>query len=223
MHDVKAVAPRRKKCLRCKKIRAIGKFCVDRIRRDGYHPYCTPCKSGPYLVGSVAREARHERIRTRTKKPCARCKVVKSIDHFHRQKRALDGHASLCKPCVKVYAHSVQPYDPTEARKSYLKRRHVTLPQTRQRRHDRRLELILIRGGRCVDCGLKPGKGWPASCFDFHHIERHSKEFNIANLTKSAVHFEKAKKEALKCVILCANCHRRRHHRSSNGGGPIPG
>lgn len=47
-------------------------------------------------------------------------------------------------------------------------------------------------------------------CLDFHHIDKSDKEFNIAekrgSLSKKAI-----EKEINKCVVLCANCHRKLH------------
>ena len=61
-------------------------------------------------------------------------------------------------------------------------------------------------GGQCVDCGIK-GNQW---LFDFHHISSSEKEFHWGNHRTS--NWNNLVKELDKCVLLCANCHRTRHH-----------
>jgi 5-methylcytosine-specific restriction endonuclease McrA len=48
-------------------------------------------------------------------------------------------------------------------------------------------------------------------CLDFHHVNPDEKEFNIC--TGIARGFGRAKmlREVAKCVVLCANCHRKKH------------
>lgn len=63
----------------------------------------------------------------------------------------------------------------------------------------RKLKLLKMFGGCCVDCGYD---GHPAA-LDFDHIDPRKKEGNVAHLNWS-----KAVREAEKCEIRCANCHR---------------
>jgi predicted HNH restriction endonuclease len=85
-------------------------------------------------------------------------------------------------------------------RREYLKRA-VTL-----RRRKIKLLVIEYKGGVCVVCGYKKYSG----AFDLHHIDGSKKEFGLSmqGLTRS---WEKTRKEADKCVLLCANCHREVH------------
>lgn len=67
----------------------------------------------------------------------------------------------------------------------------------------RKLELLALRGGQCVDCGYNRH---PAA-LDFDHVIG-SKEFSIAlGLGKP---WDVLVTEAKKCVIRCANCRRER-------------
>lgn len=65
-------------------------------------------------------------------------------------------------------------------------------------------ELIEKLGGKCVKCNGV----FPQAVFDFHHIS--NKLFGISNeiLNKSKAEIFK---EAEKCILLCANCHRIHH------------
>jgi hypothetical protein len=56
-------------------------------------------------------------------------------------------------------------------------------------------------------CYLCDFKG-PACCYDFHHINPKSFELNSENYLRS---LKAIFKEIRKCIIVCANCHRKIH------------
>ena len=62
--------------------------------------------------------------------------------------------------------------------------------------------LVAAAGGRCALCGYARS---PVA-LQFHHVEPMNKAFSISErgLTRA---LEKARAEAEKCVLLCANCH----------------
>ena len=64
--------------------------------------------------------------------------------------------------------------------------------------------LVEYKGGKCEFCGYDKC----IEALEFHHIDETTKEFAISGSTKS---LEKQKKEADKCYMLCANCHRELH------------
>jgi 5-methylcytosine-specific restriction endonuclease McrA len=68
----------------------------------------------------------------------------------------------------------------------------------------RRVKLRWIEeaGGACRLCGYSRYQG----ALQFHHIDPTQKEFVISRhgVTRS---FAEARREAAKCVLLCANCH----------------
>ena len=66
-----------------------------------------------------------------------------------------------------------------------------------------KIRLVDALGGKCVVCGYDKCR----QALDFHHLDPKAKEYNV-NTIRS---FEKALKEAKKCVLLCANCHREFH------------
>jgi excisionase family DNA binding protein len=62
--------------------------------------------------------------------------------------------------------------------------------------------LVAEAGGRCALCGYERYVG----ALHFHHRDRASKSFSIAQDGASRS-LERARAEAAKCVLLCANCH----------------
>lgn len=49
-------------------------------------------------------------------------------------------------------------------------------------------------------------------CLEFHHIiNPKDKEFSPANAYSWGWGIERIKKEISKCIVLCANCHRKLH------------
>lgn len=78
--------------------------------------------------------------------------------------------------------------------------------QTKDRQRALKAKAVAYKGGKCVDCGIEDH---PA-IYDFHHLNPDEKEFTIAH-KKQYTFNEEIKKELDKCVLLCSNCHRKRH------------
>jgi len=68
--------------------------------------------------------------------------------------------------------------------------------------HRRRLKQLLVAEGACVICGYARCAG----ALQFHHVDPAQKSFALsrAGVTRSVA---RARAEAAKCVVLCANCH----------------
>ena len=76
-------------------------------------------------------------------------------------------------------------------------------------------QLVAARGGCCEDCGYARTI-W---ALEFHHRDASTKDFSLGGFLGS---IERARIEASKCFLVCANCHRIRHARSkSNSGHPV--
>jgi helix-turn-helix protein len=71
-----------------------------------------------------------------------------------------------------------------------------------QRRRRVKRQLIDEAGGACVLCGYDRC----AAALQFHHVDPTTKSFALSRqgVTRSLA---KAREEAAKCVLLCANCH----------------
>jgi len=60
---------------------------------------------------------------------------------------------------------------------------------------------------RTLSCS-KCGENHPA-CIEFHHVDPSKKEKTISYLRNSK---KKLQEELKKCIVLCANCHRKLHY-----------
>jgi len=95
------------------------------------------------------------------------------------------------------------------ARESYHKNKHKQKETrkiyNRERKQKLKLKAIEYKGGCCQDCG---GVFHPA-VYDFHHLDPTIKDYNpSASLDRN---WDRAKEELDKCILLCANCHRKLH------------
>lgn len=48
------------------------------------------------------------------------------------------------------------------------------------------------------------------ACLDFHHVAG-KKDIEISKIVNCGRSIESIKKEMAKCIVLCANCHRKEH------------
>ena len=67
----------------------------------------------------------------------------------------------------------------------------------------RKVKSILVKeaGGCCQICGYDKYQG----ALQFHHLDPATKEFALQSGVTKAL--DKMRKEAAKCLLLCANCH----------------
>lgn len=77
----------------------------------------------------------------------------------------------------------------------------------KQRRNQRKEDLIKVKGGGCIKCRYAKS----ASALVFHHRDEKLKEFNVSGQNLNKHSWEVLLKEADKCDLLCANCHAETH------------
>ena len=59
----------------------------------------------------------------------------------------------------------------------------------------------------CIQCGESH---W--ACLEFHHTHR-NKDNAVSNMAAAGYSKNKIMKEINKCIVLCANCHRKVHYK----------
>jgi hypothetical protein len=59
---------------------------------------------------------------------------------------------------------------------------------------------------KCAKCG----ESHPA-CIDFHHLDRNDKDKRHVNVLIKNRQYAQAYREVEKCLVVCANCHRKIH------------
>ena len=67
--------------------------------------------------------------------------------------------------------------------------------------------LVKAFGGVCACCEING----PSCIMDFHHLDPDEKEFGFGAIRANIKSWGKIAKEVRKCVMLCANCHRKHH------------
>lgn len=125
--------------------------------------------------------------------------MMKSKDEYGRDKTYLTGHND------KKYN------DPTQYKRewNHQNREKGTMYQ-KECIHRQKKKLIEDAGGKCMVCGL-PFDGDCSAIFDFHHRNPNEKLFCINNGSLNKYGIKKVAKEAAKCDLVCANCHRLIH------------
>lgn len=117
-------------------------------------------------------------------KKCIRCNQEKDISLFYIKKGKV--------------AH-------LELTHSYCKK--CVNEQSLKRQHLYKVKAVEYKGGKCEDCGLIDHP----VVYDFHHIDGESKDFTIAHRRSKKI-TDEVLRELNKCMLLCSNCHRKRHH-----------
>ena len=67
-------------------------------------------------------------------------------------------------------------------------------------------KIVRLKGGQCACCK----QYYPNAVYDLHHTDPNQKDFNLGN-KESTVKLDVCLKEAAKCILVCANCHRMIH------------
>ena len=132
-------------------------------------------------------------------KKCKKCNNFLLLERFSISLKSKDGLQHWCKNCYRQYDKI--RYSSTKE-KTRLRKKNKEL-KTRNKNFVRGFLLE----HPCVDCG-EPDP----VVLDFDHIKG-EKNFNISDGVRMMLSLNKLKKEMDKCVVRCANCHRRITHK----------
>lgn len=103
-----------KQCPRCQMVKPLGEFSKNRTAADGHRGYCRVCDA------AWKRDARRRQrealglpprfdpaIDRAKEKRCVRCRAVKPLEAFDRDRSRKDGHSIYCQPCAAAMAQAV--------------------------------------------------------------------------------------------------------------------
>ena len=92
-------------------------------------------------------------------------------------------------------------------REWYERNRAKKLTWQRRRRYELRDWLRSVKAERgCESCG-----GRNPDCLQFHHRDGEEKEFNVSEGGDGSWSKARVLAEIAKCIVLCGNCHAKRH------------
>jgi DUF4097 and DUF4098 domain-containing protein YvlB len=124
-------------------------------------------------------------------KYCNKCETEKPICEFRKNSSRKDGLQSQCAECSKTHNKSW-----------YLLNKRYKIKRNRAQRKDKVSWLREYKKTlSCTRCSENDFR-----CLDFHHINDKSGDISVLIQSWS---IERIKTEIAKCVILCANCHRK--------------
>ncbi len=114
-----------------------------------------------------------------------------------REEKKRDYHKNKHKHKIKVAEYGAQWHE---------KNRSKRLDYAREKQRAFKAKVVEYLGGHCVVCGLVD----ELPVYDAHHLDPSQKEFNITT-RRAEADWDVVKAELDKCVLLCANCHRKVH------------
>lgn len=127
-------------------------------------------------------------------KQCSRCEEIKSKDQFCKWSRSKDGLQPACKKCMNVSWNASRKKKKEHYQQVQLLRRRAVAEQVSLWKAER----------GCVACGERYSK-----CLELHHLDPKEKELDPADTIQYS--WTKFLEEASKCIVVCANCHRKIH------------
>ena len=129
------------------------------------------------------------------RKKCARCEKTKPYTEFQKRSATKTGCTSMCRACKQTYDRAYYAKNPRRRRRIKLNRRAV-------RNAAHKFVCEYLRTHPCVDCGEND-----PVVLEFDHVIG-QKTGTISRLKNNSV--TAVQTEIKKCVVRCANCHRRK-------------
>lgn len=107
---------------------------------------------------------------------------------------------SMCPSCSREYHREYY-------RKSSKEKKDIKVQRSKLRREKIRDEVDRMKG----DAGCKICDENDPCCLDLHHLDPDEKEFNVSEAVRTGASWIRIKEEFEKCIVVCANCHRKIH------------
>jgi predicted HNH restriction endonuclease len=113
-----------------------------------------------------------------------------------------------CLICQKELQGRQTKYCSRRCKNKNSNYQHQNYQSQQKRGKDRKKKLIRLLGHKCKICGYNKN----SAALDFHHKDPNEKVLKLDLRSCSNNKWEKLVKEASKCDLLCANCHRELHN-----------
>jgi len=132
-------------------------------------------------------------------KNCPLCDKDQPETEFAFRSKKEGTRTSHCKACHRLKSKS-----------HYLANRGKYIEKSKKRNKEQtkltKEYMLSIKSAGCSKCNEKD-----PCCLDFHHTDPSNKVDAVANLVRGRFSIEKIQHEIDKCVLVCANCHRKLH------------
>lgn len=132
-------------------------------------------------------------------KRCAHCQQLKPLEEFAFHNKVLGTRQKQCRDCMRRFNQA-----------SYNKRKEeyrADIYRNRERRRQEARQFVweYLSTHPCVDCGESD-----PIVLEFDHLNAADKRKDVSELAGGRYSLETIADEMAKCVVRCANCHRRK-------------
>jgi hypothetical protein len=125
---------------------------------------------------------------------CIKCNLDKDLTEFSWKHKIKQIKVTICKICQRLKSKNHYIAN----KQTYFQRNEEYVKNTRQKLNEYKTN----KG--CFDCAEKDFR-----CLDFDHLDQKTKYKSISKLSQQWS-YERILIEIEKCVVRCANCHRKR-------------
>lgn len=131
-----------------------------------------------------------------TLKKCSRCKILKCVEEFNRQKDRRDGYQSFCRVCSRARFKGY-----------YEENKESVRANTERKRAESKLQCYTHVAAHfcahpCIDCGNKDIR-----VLEFDHLDSDLKRNGVMKLVNGGASLQAVVEEMDKCEVRCKNCH----------------
>ena len=134
-------------------------------------------------------------------KTCTNCHRSLPFDSFNARSESIDGLQARCKDCLRVTRRAWYAAN----QKTEYVRIKTAAAKKRQWWTDYKATL------KCERCPESH-----SACLDFHHVDPSKKDVNLSQAVAKGWSIRRIQAELAKCIVLCANCHRKLHSELSS-------
>lgn len=113
------------------------------------------------------------------------------LEEFVKDKKYKDGRTTICYTCNRKRNQ--------EERSAYLSTVEANIDE------------YLNKSENLYSCSMCKFTSDYIGVFDWHHVNKEEKTFNIGDMKRRQIKWSELKNELDKCVFICANCHRYIH------------